>query len=148
MVLELTYQTATDEGIGRTIDISSSGLCFEAEKPQRCGQPIEVSIAWPILLYDGVPLQLHVRGKVVRVEGSQTAACILWYEFRTRRVRQAGSGLYIRPLWEASRGQFAYARKITYSFFDKGGYVAQAKRYREYAKATGLSRQCAGPGCT
>lgn len=46
--------------------------------------------------------------------------------------------LHIAPLWDPSRGQFAYTRALTYTFFDKGGYVAQAKRYRDYAKKTGL----------
>ncbi|MCY3023368.1 MAG: carbohydrate binding domain-containing protein [Planctomycetota bacterium] len=58
-------------------------------------------------------------------------------------TRQPGTGLFIRPVWEASRGQLAYARKITYAFFDKGGYVAQAKRYREHAKKTGLFKTLA-----
>jgi hypothetical protein len=58
-------------------------------------------------------------------------------------TRQGGSELYIRPLWEASRGEFSYDRKIRYVFFDRGGYVAQAKRYREYAKATGLFKTLA-----
>ncbi|MDQ3813242.1 MAG: carbohydrate binding domain-containing protein, partial [Armatimonadota bacterium] len=53
-------------------------------------------------------------------------------------TRRTGSELFVRPLWEASRGQFGYERKLTYAFFDKGGYVAQAKRYRDYAKQAGL----------
>lgn len=36
------------------------------------------------------------------------------------------------PVWQPSLGKFGYARKITYHFFDKGGYVAQAKTYRKY----------------
>lgn len=62
---------------------------------------------------------------------------------RIETARRPGTGLFIRPLWEASRGQFAYVRKITYCFFDQGGYVAQAKRYHEYAKAAGLFKTLA-----
>lgn len=58
-------------------------------------------------------------------------------------TRQGGADLYIRPLWEASRGEFSYPRKMIYSFFVRGGYVAQAKRYREYAKETGLFKTLA-----
>ncbi len=58
-------------------------------------------------------------------------------------TRQGGSDLYIRPLWESSRGEFSYDRKIRYAFFNHGGYVAQAKRYRDYAKATGLFKTLA-----
>lgn len=46
-------------------------------------------------------------------------------------MRRSISNLYIRPLWEGSHGQFSYDRKIRYVFFNRGGYVAQAKRFRE-----------------
>ncbi len=36
------------------------------------------------------------------------------------------------PIWQPSMGKFGYTRKVTYHFFDKGGYVAQAKLYRDY----------------
>jgi hypothetical protein len=36
------------------------------------------------------------------------------------------------PLWLPSMGKFGYERKVNYHFFDKGGYVAQAKTYRKY----------------
>ena len=62
---------------------------------------------------------------------------------RIRITRNPGQELYIQPQWEASRGQFAYQREIRYVFFQRGGYVAQAKRYRQYAQATGLFRTLA-----
>lgn len=37
------------------------------------------------------------------------------------------------PTWLSSMGEFRYERKIRYVFFDRGGYVAQCKRYRAYA---------------
>jgi hypothetical protein len=58
-------------------------------------------------------------------------------------TRQSGATLFIRPQWEASKGQFRYERKLRYIFFDRGGYVAQAKRYRQYAKDTGLFKTLA-----
>lgn len=36
------------------------------------------------------------------------------------------------PIWLSSMGIFNYPRKIRYIFFDKGGYVAQCKKYKEY----------------
>jgi hypothetical protein len=42
------------------------------------------------------------------------------------------------PTWESSKGEFSYNRQVRLEFFDGGGYVAMAKRYRQYAKATGL----------
>ncbi len=62
---------------------------------------------------------------------------------RIEITRRGAQELYIRPLWEASRGQFAYERTARYVFFTQGGYVAQAKRYREYAKAAGLFKSLA-----
>jgi hypothetical protein len=62
---------------------------------------------------------------------------------RIEIARQPGTGLFVRPVWEASRGEFSYERKLTYVFFDRGGYVAQAKRYREYAQETGLFKTLA-----
>jgi hypothetical protein len=40
--------------------------------------------------------------------------------------------------WEASKGKFAYKRKVIYHFANKGGYVALAKAYRAYAERKGL----------
>ncbi|HEY3324075.1 MAG TPA: glycoside hydrolase [Planctomycetota bacterium] len=57
--------------------------------------------------------------------------------------RPMGGDLYVRPQWEASRGEFGYARKLTFCIFDKGGYVAEAKRYRQHAKETGLFKTLA-----
>ncbi|MBU5348307.1 glycoside hydrolase [Paenibacillus lautus] len=36
------------------------------------------------------------------------------------------------PVWLGSMGEFGYERKIRYVFFDKGGYIAQCKKYRSY----------------
>ncbi|NQX60747.1 glycoside hydrolase [Paenibacillus qinlingensis] len=40
--------------------------------------------------------------------------------------------LTFSPTWLSSMGEFRYERRIRYVFFDKGGYVAQCKRYRAY----------------
>ena len=58
-------------------------------------------------------------------------------------TRTGGPALYVRPWWEASRGDFGYARKLRYLFFANGGYVAQAKRYRAYAQQIGLFKTLA-----
>ncbi|HLX64351.1 MAG TPA: glycoside hydrolase [Planctomycetota bacterium] len=51
--------------------------------------------------------------------------------------------LHIAPLWQPSRGNFAYTRALTCIFFDHGGFVAQAKRYRDYAQKSGLFKTLA-----
>lgn len=45
------------------------------------------------------------------------------------------------PIWMPQLGKFGYDRKLIYHFFDKGGYVAQCKKYREYAwKKNGVTK--------
>ena len=46
--------------------------------------------------------------------------------------------LGLAPEWEPQKQHFGPERIIRYVFFNGGGYVAMAKRYRQYAKKTGL----------
>ncbi|SPE59213.1 exported hypothetical protein [Verrucomicrobia bacterium] len=45
--------------------------------------------------------------------------------------------LAIGPEWDSQLGRLGYTRKLRYVFIDDGGYVAIAKRYREYARQIG-----------
>ena len=94
MTLEVRYtvpghRTAAGMGSGRSIDLSSSGLSFTADRPLRSGQMLEVSIDWPVLLGGGVRLQLIMLGVVVRTSGTTTALEVRRHEFRTRRGSNA-----------------------------------------------------------
>ena len=89
--LELRYSVADpsgsiENGSGRTIDISSVGLSFTAERPLAMGQMIDLSIDWPVRLDGDVQLQLVVSGVVVRTSGTVTGLRIGRHEFRTRRA--------------------------------------------------------------
>ncbi len=53
------------------------------------------------------------------------------YDAALKAKRQAGAVTF-EPVWLSSKEAFGYNRKVTYVFFDKGGYVAQCKRYRSY----------------
>lgn len=44
----------------------------------------------------------------------------------------------VAPEWEPQHGLFGYTRKLRYFFFEKGGHVAIAKRYRAHSQDTGL----------
>ncbi|MBR4651967.1 MAG: hypothetical protein IKO72_01270 [Kiritimatiellae bacterium] len=44
----------------------------------------------------------------------------------------------ISPGWCGQKGCFGYTRRIRYVFQDRGGHVAMARRYREYAAEKGL----------
>jgi Glycosyl hydrolases related to GH101 family, GH129 len=50
------------------------------------------------------------------------------------------SRLTIEPRWVPSRQAFGYARRLRLCFFNRGGYVAMAKRYRKFAQANGQVR--------
>lgn len=54
------------------------------------------------------------------------------------RIDRAQERLVVAPEWDAQRGQFGYPRKLRYVFFNDGGHVAIAKRYRKYARELGL----------
>jgi hypothetical protein len=89
--LEVRYSVVglpgrAENGSGRTIDMSSSGLSFTADRPLSIGQTVDLSIDWPVLLGEGVQLQLVTSGVVVRSAGAVIALRIGRHEFRTRRA--------------------------------------------------------------
>lgn len=69
--------------VGRTVDISSSGLVFTTSEPLAPGQAVEACISWPVALDKRIPLKLVIKGSVVWSTGNQTAMCFERHEFRT-----------------------------------------------------------------
>ncbi len=59
------------------------------------------------------------------------------------RIDRLDGKLTVAPEWDAQRGAFGYARRLRYVFFDQGGHVAIAKRYRAYAEKLGLLKTLA-----
>ena len=59
------------------------------------------------------------------------------------QIRRVDGRLTIAPEWDPQKGQFGYARRLRYVFFDQGGHVAVAKRYREQARQSGLLKTLA-----
>jgi hypothetical protein len=70
-------------GVGHTVDLSSSGIMFEAGQPLPVGMNVELSVSWPVLLHNVAPLQLVVLGRIVRTDGTHTALRMIQHEFRT-----------------------------------------------------------------
>lgn len=94
--LKVRYHVLTKrhpiDGTGRTLDISSSGLCISSQNSISPGVRIEVDIQWPSELEDGVRLQLVAVGKVVRCDELTFAVAFHKYEFRTmKREPQRGA---------------------------------------------------------
>jgi hypothetical protein len=82
-----------DVGTGRTIDMSSAGILFEAGCDLGTGLNVELSIAWPVLLNNVKPMQLCITGKIVRSGDGWAAIRTVTHEFRT-----AGSAIGQRPM--------------------------------------------------
>jgi hypothetical protein len=59
------------------------------------------------------------------------------------RMDRVDGKTLIAPEWDPQKHRFGYTRKIRYVFFDKGGHVAIAKRYRAWARERGLVRTLA-----
>lgn len=59
------------------------------------------------------------------------------------RVPRIDGLLCLAPEWQPQKGQFGPTRKIRYVLFDRGGYVAMCKRYRQHAHETGLLKTLA-----
>jgi len=59
------------------------------------------------------------------------------------RVPRLDGRLHLAPEWVPQKGRFGPPRRIRYVFFDDGGYVAMAKRYRQHAQAAGLLKTLA-----
>ena len=69
-------------GVGRTVDLSSSGILFEAGRTLPAGFNVELSISWPVLLHNVAPLQLVVLGRIVRSDGRRVALRMIQRKFR------------------------------------------------------------------
>lgn len=59
------------------------------------------------------------------------------------RIARVDGRLCVRPEWDAQKGRLGYPRRLRYIFFDQGGHVVMAKRYRAYAQSIGRFRTLA-----
>jgi|ERR1017187_2224696 hypothetical protein len=78
-----------DTGTGRTMDVSSGGICFDAGRSLPEGLNVELSISWPVLLRNLAPMQLVAIGKIVRCNGRRVAMQTVQHEFRTAGIASA-----------------------------------------------------------
>jgi hypothetical protein len=99
----LLFQKSPARGFGRTIDVSSKGILFEAENFSLGYGKIELALKWPLLLDGCCNLQLIVRGRIVRLDHRKVAVCSEFYEFRTasrsafERLPCSRRGMYSPP---------------------------------------------------
>lgn len=110
ILCEVVYKVLNSGGIietgaGQTVNISSTGVLFEAEAPLPPGRRAELAISWPIQLNGKCGLKLIAHGRIVRCQGTKVALEIERHEFRTRPGKRApGSSLLLTPPIPAARG--------------------------------------------
>jgi hypothetical protein len=80
-------QRIAETGVGRTLNISSSGVWFTTETMLTSGMPVELSMTWPVLLNDVCPMKLMIYGCIVRSTDRGAAVAIERYEFRTQGAK-------------------------------------------------------------
>jgi hypothetical protein len=79
----LNKRSSPEEGTGKTINISSTGVLFTTDQILIPGKRLELSISWPLQLDNKCNLKLVARGRVARLEQGRAAIEIQQYEFRT-----------------------------------------------------------------
>ena len=74
-------------GRGTTINMSSSGILFEAEESLPPGYIVHLAIGWPERIDDRAGPVLHIVARTVRGQSNSTAAVIVRHEFHVRSLR-------------------------------------------------------------
>lgn len=98
IALDMQYQVLGDgtskvRGTGRTLWMSSQKIIFEGDTALPAGTVVEITIAWPAMLDEHVGLQLWIRACVLHPLSHGIAAEIRKYQFRTRSVARAATGM-------------------------------------------------------
>jgi hypothetical protein len=88
----LSKRNPEENGDGRTVNISSSGVLFTSDQVLLPGRRLELSISWPAQLNNKCALKLVARGRIVRFEEGRAAMEIQQYEFRTQASSPGASG--------------------------------------------------------
>ena len=76
-------------GVGKTVNVSSSGMRFTTEHALSVGTPVEVTAEWPALIDGKCLMKLVIKGWVVRSDSNSAAVKIEHFEFRTRKPKAA-----------------------------------------------------------
>ena len=112
-----------DTGTGRTVDVSSGGILFDAGRHLPEGLNVELSIAWPVRLHNVAPMQLVATGKIVRADGGRVAIQTMQHEFRTVGVpiehRNVLAGATQKPAMRTGAAMFTALFAALFAAFVK-----------------------------
>jgi hypothetical protein len=91
LAMELRFSYRCDNvtyiGSGRLRNLSATAVCFEVDQDLRGRSDLELRIPWPSRLQSICPLELVVRGPLVRKHKSLAVIRMDSYEFQTRGER-------------------------------------------------------------
>lgn len=94
VIVDIKYSLApsghVQVGRGRTINLSSGGVLFEAEVAIPVNASIELSISWPGRSDFQIQFELHATGKALRIGDSKVAVKFDRSIFRTARHASDG----------------------------------------------------------
>jgi len=82
-----------ETGTGRTRDLSSGGISFDAGRPLPVGLNVELSVTWPAMLHNTASMQLAITGKIVRSDRNWVAVQMSQHEFRTLATHPESSNV-------------------------------------------------------
>jgi hypothetical protein len=60
-------------GMGRVIDMSSSGVFFTTESSLRRNTRVALHVGWPVRIDGDVPVELYAEGRIIRTEPTKAA---------------------------------------------------------------------------
>jgi hypothetical protein len=85
MELRFSYQweNITYIGTGRTRDFNANAICFEFDQDLRPKHDMELRIQWPSMLNSVCPLELVIRGPLIRKTPDRAVLRMDSYEFQT-----------------------------------------------------------------
>jgi PilZ domain len=82
----MNKKNGEEVGVGKTVNMSSTGVLFTTDQLLLPGRRIELSVSWPAQLNNRCALRLVARGRVVRFDEGKAAMEIQQYEFKTQGV--------------------------------------------------------------
>ena len=80
------------QGVGRTVNISSRGVLFRADRPLERDYRVELSIEWPLQDGKREPLRLQALCEIVRTQEEEAAVRIMRHVFRAGPAEEAAEG--------------------------------------------------------
>ena len=121
---------------------------FAAQAGDRMVLPINEGMGFPVdepyegprrmITYGGHGLCMAFFGIADDASGAGWMAIVETPDDAACQVSDAGGCVTPGVVWEPQKQRWGYARRLRFVFFDRGGHVAMAKRYRAYAKENGL----------